>query len=107
MHLEPLYYREEFINKFVMDLYLEMIEKFPKSTILKISYSLFLIRHLTNILGAYKYFNSVETHGCKLSEQFQIYVAKNFLINEIRNKNFHRNHIIPQTDSYHKYDKHN
>lgn len=63
-----------------------------------------MIQHLKNILAAYKYFNSAEG-GCNLSEEFQIYVAKKFLKDEIKNKNLYRNHIIPQSESYAKYDK--
>ena len=92
------------MNKYVRQLYEELLDKFPKSALLKISYSLFLIQHLKNILAAYKYFNSAEG-GCNLSEQFQIYVAKKFLKDEIKNKNLYRNHIIPQSESYAKYDK--
>ncbi len=88
-----------------MEQYLQLIDKFPKSTVLKISYSLFLIQYLANILGAYKYFNAASLMGCNLSQQFQIYVAKKFLNDEITNKNLYRNHIIPANHLYSKYDK--
>ena len=70
-----------------MNLYMKLIEKFPKSTILKINYSMFLIQHLTNILAAYKYFNAAALQGCTLDQQFQIYVAKKLLKDKIQNKN--------------------
>jgi hypothetical protein len=43
--------------------------------------------------------------GCNLSQQFQIYVAKKFLRDEITNKNLYRNHIIPAAHPYSRYDK--